>query len=187
GRRIHDDVAVAQLMMRVAKAEVPSLTEARKGVPEGLCRAYSRATALVPQARFPTARDFSDALTEFMDNYDASTCQEALSDLALEALGSGHKKDYEQAVVRARRAKQDDLEGAILSALEEPDRVEPMQAAIHDVPRAERSGARTPPPPPLDDFDDEDVTEFDPVTPPVVGGVPKVSMPRSASNPVDVD
>ena len=152
GRRIHDDVPVAQLMMKVASADVPPLSAARDGLPDDLGHIYARATALVPQARFPSAGEFRRAIDDVAGEYDAQACRDALAKIALEGSGADQRRVYNQAVARARVAAEHDLEGAILDALEEPDRVERVD--LQGMRRAEQ-------PPP----DDEDVTEFDPPGP----------------------
>ncbi len=152
GRRIYDDVPVAQLMMRVANADIPSLSDARPGVPEAVCQVFSRATALAPRSRFVTAGDFARALRAVMGGYDEAACREAIAAYALEGNGVDQRRHYKEAVARARKAAEHDLEGAILDALEEPDRVE----------RVDVQGVRAAELPP---DDDEDITEFGPPSP----------------------
>ena len=151
GRRIHDDVPVAKLMMRVANAEVPPLAEARPGLPEGLARVYARATALVPEARFQTAADFADALRDAYE-IDEESCRAQLAEYALAGSSIDQHRSYAQAVARARIAAEHGLEDAILSALEDPDRVE----------RVEMLGVRPAELYSADVDDDEDITEFGP-------------------------
>ena len=154
GRRIHEDIAVAHLMTRVANAEVPALTEARPGVPEALSTLYSRATALSPSDRFATAGEFADAIGALMKDVDPTECKRALANYALQGSSIDHAKSYQDAISRARKVDEDDLEDAILSALEEPDRVERFE--LEGVRRAEPS---------VPDVGDEDVTEYETVDP----------------------
>ncbi len=150
GRRIHDDVPVAQLMMRVANAEVPTLSEARDGLPADLGKAFARATMLLPEERYASAAEFSQALAEFAVDDDFEECRLELGRYALEGSSVDHRKSYGQAVIRARMVAEHDLEGAILDALDKPDRIERV-----DYGGVERAESVAP------DLDDEDVTEFD--------------------------
>ena len=159
GRRIYDDVPVAQLMMRVANADNPPLDEARDGLPEALGRAYARATSLAPEARFLSAVDFAFALEDIVGDVDDDANAEVLAQYALQASSADYRKSYHQAVARARMAAENDLEGAILDALEEPDRVERV-----DVQGIRQADALT-----EDIDDDEDVTEFGPPSGPPIG------------------
>ena len=158
GRRIHDDVAVAQLMMRVANADVPPLSAARTGLPDALGRVYARATAFAPDARFSSAAAFAAALIEVVGVPNVDACRKTIADLALAASSADQRRSYTQAVANAKAAAaHDDLEGAILNALEEPDRVERVD--VQGLRPAERSAPQD------DDLGDEDVTEFDPIGP----------------------
>lgn len=171
GRRIYDDIAVAQLMVRVANAEAPALADAREGLPEGLEAVYARATALMPEARFATAGDFAAAVEGVMGDVDPIEARRALSDFALQGSSVEQRKNYTQAVARARVAAEHDLEDAILSALEQPDRIERVD--VREARRAESSSL-----PHIED--DEDVTEFDsPLAGPTTGEAPTGPMPTT--------
>lgn len=131
GKRIYDDVSVAQLMIRVANAHVPSLDEARPGLPRALHKVFQRATAVVPDDRYASARAFADALDGVLSQLDVTRCQRDLARLVQEARVRDGKARFDQAVARARyAAAEHDLEDAILSALEQPDRVERVQAVV---------------------------------------------------------
>ncbi len=125
GRRVYDDVGVPQLMIRVANAHVPPLEEARPGLPRSLERVFQRATQQRPSERFGSARAFSEALQAALPEVDPEACREALGRIVRGAQGRDTRARFDRAVARARfAAAQGDLEGAILSALESPDRVE---------------------------------------------------------------
>ena len=174
GQRIHDDIPVAQLMMRVANAEVPTLASAREGLPDGLRDAFVRATALDPESRFETAAAFADALAPYLANHDLEDCQRKLAKYALQGSSADHRKSYTQAVARARVAAEHDLEGAILDALEEPDRVERVD--VQSIPRAEATDPA---------IDDEDETEFDAPGPLQFGADPPTVPITRPELPVD--
>lgn len=135
GRRIYDEVGVAQLMIRVANAHVPSLDEARPNLPRALQKVFQRATALEPQDRFLSARAFADALDSVLLEFDPKRCRRELAEIVSAAHGSDTKARFKRAVARARFAAEHDLEDAILSALESPDRVERVDTS--DVVHAE--------------------------------------------------
>jgi serine/threonine protein kinase len=133
GKRIYDDVSVAQLMIKVANAQVPSLNDARRGLPRTLHKVFKKATALREQDRYASARAFADALDSVLAEYDAERCRRELETLVREARQKESIGRFEQAVARARIAAENDLEGAILSALEEPDRVERVEISAIDL------------------------------------------------------
>lgn len=140
GARIYDDVGVAQLMIRVANAHVPSLDEAQPGLPKTLHKVYAKATELKPEDRFTSASAFAHALDSVLLEYDPEACRRELSELVTSACRKDSLDKFDRAVARARIAAEHDLEGAILSALEEPDRVERV-----DVSAAERAESATGP------------------------------------------
>ncbi|MEQ9497516.1 MAG: serine/threonine-protein kinase [Deltaproteobacteria bacterium] len=124
GVRIFDDSGVAQLMLRVANAHVPSLDEARPGMPKSLFKVFKKATALAPEDRYASARAFAEALDSVLLEYDALKCKRYLAHLVRECSEKDSRAGFSRAVARARYAAESDLEDAILSALETPDRVE---------------------------------------------------------------
>ena len=125
GRRVYDDLSVAQLMIHVAAGQIPSLSEARPGLPKSLYKVFRKATEALPEERYASARAFADALDSVLLAYDVRGCEERLSKLVIEAHTKDSKKSFDRAVERARVvAAEHDLEDAILSALERPDRVE---------------------------------------------------------------
>ena len=128
GRRIYDDLSVAQLMSHVAEANVPNLDEARSGLSKSLQRVFHKATAARPQDRYSSARAFAEALDSVMLEYDVNSCRLRLSAIVLEAHTKDSRRNFKRAVERARVAAEHDLEDAILNALESPDRVERVDA-----------------------------------------------------------
>ncbi len=124
GTRIFDDQGVAQLMIRVANAHVPSLDEARPGLPKSLFKVFKRATALDPEDRYASARAFAEALDSVLLEYDSRKCKRYLAQLVRQCSEKDTRAGFSRAVARARFAAESDLEDAILSALETPDRVE---------------------------------------------------------------
>lgn len=135
GRRIYDDISVAQLMIRVANAHVPSLDEAQPGLPNSLHKVYARATALRPEDRYLSAQAFAHALDSVLLEYDPEACRREFAELVTAACRKDSLDRFDQAVARARIAAEHDLEDAILSALERPDRVERVDVSA--VERAE--------------------------------------------------
>lgn len=130
GKRIYDDVSVAQLMIKVANAQVPSLNDARRGLPRSLHKVFQKATALEPGDRYLSARAFADALDSVLHEYDAHRCKRELLTIVREAQQKDTSGKFQQAVARARIAAENDLEGAILSALEDPDRVGRVECSV---------------------------------------------------------
>lgn len=127
GRRIYDEVNVGQLMIRVANAQVPDLAEARLGLPRALEVVFKKGTALEPTDRYLSARAFADALDSVLFEYDADRCKNELKELVIETRASDRQRAFQRATLRARFAADrdlDDLEDALLRALETPDRVE---------------------------------------------------------------
>jgi serine/threonine-protein kinase len=126
-RRIYDDIELPQMMMRVANADVPSLDEARSGLPRQVHAVFKKATAKEPARRYPTARAFIDALKELPVTIDPDNCRLRMRKIPLQARLQDETKTYERAVMRAKTAAErdlGDLEDALLRALESPDRVE---------------------------------------------------------------
>jgi serine/threonine protein kinase len=172
GARVYDELGVAPLMIRVANAQLPSLREARPGLPDALYRAFERATALDPAARFPSAKAFQEALEGALFEFDQGACRQALTALVRAARADASRLSLERALERARGAA-GGLERAILSALEAPDRVErppmadppssghqprPTPTRTRAVPLVDtppRRARRGPPPPPLPSDTDE--------------------------------
>ncbi len=137
GRRIYDDVGVAQLMIRVANAHVPPLSETRRGLPEKMYTVFAKATAMSTQERFHSARAFADALNEVLLEYDPRRCQRRLAELMRDACRESSMQGFDRAVAKARVAAENDLEDAILSALESPDRVEKIEVQREQLHRAD--------------------------------------------------
>lgn len=129
GRRIYDEVGVAQLMIKVANAHVPPLSQAREGLPKALERVYDRATHKDPESRYLSSRAFADALDAVLLEYDAERCRAELGGIVTAIRRKDSLEKFDRAVARARVAAEHDLEDAILSALEEPDRVERVDAS----------------------------------------------------------
>lgn len=123
GVRVYDKDGLAQVMMKVAQGQVPSLRRSRPGLPEGIYRAYERATAPNPEERFPSAKAFQEALDGAMLEFDEAACRHRLRDILRWARTDESRLGLERALARAKDAA-DYLEGAILAALEAPDRVE---------------------------------------------------------------
>jgi serine/threonine protein kinase len=135
GRRIYDEISVAQLMIRVSNAHAPSLEEAQAGLPAALHKVYARATALRPEDRYLSAQAFAHGLDSALLEYDPEACRQEFSELVTTACRKDSLDRFDQAVARARVAAERDLENAILSALEQPDRVERVD--VREVKRAE--------------------------------------------------
>ena len=125
GHRIYDDEDLPQLMMRVSKGDLPSLESARAGLPKGLHTVYKKATARDPAKRYKSARAFAEALEGLGVLEDEDAAREKLREVALAARLTDQRRGYERAVRKVRNAPHaQELEGALLRALEEPDRVE---------------------------------------------------------------
>ncbi len=153
GRRIYDEVSVAQLMIRVANAQVPSLNDARRGLPKNLHKVFKKATVLDEEERYASARAFADALDSVLHEYDAERCRRELESIVRDATQREQKGRFEQAVARARIAAENDLENAILSALEDPDRVERVEGEARSAEPITGPMPRTPSPAsPADSF-----------------------------------
>jgi eukaryotic-like serine/threonine-protein kinase len=149
GRRIYDEASVGQLMIKVAAGDVPSLREACGDLPRALYAVFARATALEPSDRYASARAFADALDSVLFEYDAGRCRRELADLVIAARTSDRQKGFERAKVRARFAAErdtDDLEDALLRALESPDRVERVKIDWENLRNAEQHTPATPVP-----------------------------------------
>lgn len=150
-RRIYDGSEVAHFMMKVANGEVPSLHEARADVPRELERIYRKATAKRPSDRFGSALEFAEALREVPGRMRPVEAKSVLSTFPRDARIFETRRTYESAVARARDASTGDLEGALLRALEDPDRVERVDVDWDSLSSAEKlrkRGAEPPPPPP---------------------------------------
>lgn len=127
GKRIYDDASVGQLMNRVANGDIPPLKEIRNDLPRAMLAVFAKATALDIKDRYGSARAFADALDNVLFEYDAQRCRKELADIVMSARTTDRQKGLERAKIRARFAAErdtDDLEDALLRALESPDRVE---------------------------------------------------------------
>jgi serine/threonine-protein kinase len=142
-RRIYDDIELPQMMMRVANADVPSLDEARTGLPRALHTVFKKAVAKDPARRFQTAREFMMALREVPLAIDPEACRARLRKIPLSARLQDETRTYERAVLRAKNAAERDLEGVLLRALESPDRVERVPIDRASLSSAEQLRARS--------------------------------------------
>jgi len=144
GHRIYDDDDLPQLMMRVSKGDLPSLGSARGGLSKELHAVFKKATARDPQKRYRSARAFADALEEVGILQDVDRARARLRDVALSARLRDQRKNYERAVRKVRDASNvDELEGALMRALEEPDRVERVDVEEQALLHADRLAADT--------------------------------------------
>ncbi|MBK8013842.1 MAG: serine/threonine protein kinase [Deltaproteobacteria bacterium] len=137
GKRIYDDVGVAQLMIRVANADLPTLEDARPGLPASMDLVFRKATELDPRDRYQSARAFADALDSALIEYDSERCRSDLRRLLIGARCLDQERGLGHAVVRARIAAENNLEDAIMNALQSPDRVERVSLERHQVLEAE--------------------------------------------------
>lgn len=137
GKRIYDDVGVAQLMIRVANADLPTLEDARPGLPASIDVVFRKATELDPKNRYQSARAFADALDSALVEYDSERCRHDLRRLLIGARCLDQERGLGHAVVRARIAAENNLEDAIMNALQSPDRVERVLLERHQVVEAE--------------------------------------------------
>lgn len=139
GQRIYDHLDVPQLMMVVSKGDAPPLVDARADVPSELIAVYEHATARSPERRYQTAGEFLAALKAVPIGIDVEMAQDRLSQLPGAARFLDTRKGYERAVLQAKSAATEaDLEGAVLRALEEPDRVERVDVDWQALKQAER-------------------------------------------------
>lgn len=139
GKRIYDELDVPKLMMVVSRGDAPPLTEARGDVPADLAAVYARATERNPDKRFQTARELAEALDRLPLEIDVEQCKQRLAQLPMAARLMDGRRGYERAVLMAKSAASDgDLEGALMRALEEPDRVERVAVDRSAVGEAER-------------------------------------------------
>jgi len=128
GRRVYDTVELPQLMMMVSRAEVPTLDDARTGLPKGLHAVYKKATARNPVKRFQSAEAFADALDELGLVPDVVRATKRLQAMSIAARVADGRLGFEKAVREVKvAASEGGLEGALLRALEEPDRVERVE------------------------------------------------------------
>jgi serine/threonine protein kinase len=147
GKRIYDDASVGQLMNRVANADIPPLKEIRNDLPKAMLAVFAKATALDIRERYGSARAFADALDNVLFEYDAERYKKELAELVMLARTSDRQKGLERAKIRARFAAErdtDDLEDALLRALESPDRVERVPIDWSTLKNAEAPGPNTP-------------------------------------------
>ncbi|MFO0723369.1 MAG: serine/threonine-protein kinase [Myxococcota bacterium] len=139
GQRIYDELDVPQLMMVVSKGDAPSLVDARSDVPSELINVYEHATARSPERRYQTAGEFLAALKQVPIGIDEDSARDRLSQLPIAARLMDTKRGYERAVMQAKSAATEaDLEGAVMRALEEPDRVERVDVDWQALKQAER-------------------------------------------------
>ncbi len=139
GKRIYDELDVPKLMMVVSRGDAPALTEARGDVPPELAAVYAKATERNPDKRFQTARELADAIDRLPLHIDVEQAKQRLAQLPLAARLMDGRRGYERAVLMAKSAASDgDLEGALMRALEDPDRVERVPVDRNAVGEAER-------------------------------------------------
>ncbi len=123
--RAYDETELPQLMMKVSRGEAPRLEDARPGLPKKLLQVYKKATHKDPSRRYDSAGDLADDIEalELIGSIDEARAR--LRRLAVGARLAVGRRRYERAVRDAKvSASKDDLEGALLRALQEPDRVE---------------------------------------------------------------
>ncbi len=123
--RAYDETELPQLMMKVSRGEAPRLEDARPGLPKKLLQVYKKATHKDPSRRYDSAGDLADDIEalELIGSIDEARAR--LRRLAVGARLADGRRRYERAVRDAKvSASKDDLEGALLRALQEPDRVE---------------------------------------------------------------
>ncbi len=137
-KRIYDKLELGEMMMRVSQAKCPSLDEARPGLPSMLHDVYRKATTRAPENRFQTAKDFAEALRRLPTELDPAGCRVRLKKATYTARLLESRRGYERAVEQARRIYQEtedsNLEGALMRALEEPDRVEKHASDVPPLP-----------------------------------------------------
>lgn len=140
-RRIFDKLELGEMMMRVSQAKCPSLDEARAGLPSMLHDVYRKATTRSPESRFQSAKEFAEALRRVPLEIDPAACRVRLKKATYAARLLEGRRGYERAVEQARRLFQENqeteeshLEGALMRALEEPDRVEKHSSDVPPLP-----------------------------------------------------
>lgn len=136
GHRIYNDVPVGQMMMSVANAEIPRISDFRSDVPAAVLQVLERATARNPEDRYSSAQALSLALQERFP-IDADACRRELRKVVAEARAAERQRGLDRAVVRARSAAERDLESVLERALETPDRVERIDVDWSTLARAE--------------------------------------------------
>jgi len=141
--RIYDEVELPQLMLKVSKADVPDLDRARAGVPRGLLASWRAATHRDPERRPRSCLALADDLRGLGILRDGDRVREELAGIAIAARVSDGKRGYEKAVRRVKSLASADLEGALLRALESPDRVERVDTGENGLLDADALGART--------------------------------------------
>ena len=143
-QRIYDDVDLPELMMKVAKGDAPSLDKARSGVPRGLSAVFKRATARDPKKRYRSARKFAEALQGLDLIPDLEKARVRLQRLVTTARLTDGRRGYERAVAQVKHASgAGELEGALLRALEAPDRVERVPVEEDSLLHADQLAANT--------------------------------------------
>ncbi len=123
--RAYDETELPQLMMKVSRGEAPRLEDARPGLPKKLLQVYKKATHKDPSRRYDSAGDLADDIEALELIGSIEEARARLRRLAVGARLADGRRRYERAVRDAKvSASKDDLEGALLRALQEPDRVE---------------------------------------------------------------
>lgn len=123
--RAYDETELPQLMMKVSRGEAPRLEDARPGLPKKLLQVYKKATHKDPTRRYDSAGDLADDIEALELIGSIEEARARLRRLAVGARLADGRRRYERAVRDAKvSASKDDLEGALLRALQEPDRVE---------------------------------------------------------------
>lgn len=140
GDRVYDSVELPELMMKVSKGQLPGLEKARTGLPRALLSVFRKATAPTPQRRYTTAAEYAEAIRSLKLIPDLAQTRERLKKLVVRACVTDVRRDYAQAIQKVRHvnAEPDDLEEALLRALEDPDRIEAISIKTDSLILAER-------------------------------------------------
>jgi eukaryotic-like serine/threonine-protein kinase len=126
GERVYGDIELPELMMKVSKGQLPGLERARNGLPRALVSVFRKATARLPERRYPNAAKFATALRALKLIPDEAKARERLKKLVMTACVTDGRRDFVHAVEKVRfvAGETGGLESALLRALEEPDRIE---------------------------------------------------------------
>lgn len=81
GRRLYDAPDVHSLLGRIRRAEVPSPSVLRSGVPAALDMIVARATRRRPEERFQSAGAMADALDDYLDGRPPVRASDAIREL----------------------------------------------------------------------------------------------------------
>ncbi len=127
GERLYDRLGVAQLMFRVSNAHLPDLGRSRPDLSPALLEVLGRATAASLEDRYRSARAFQEALLGTQKTYPRAELERALAARVAQARTEHARAGLERALAEANDVAPH-LEGAILAALEAPDRVEGPRA-----------------------------------------------------------